>query len=161
MMDIGTRSLIERGRPCSVAGVGIAPTSSCRTSRERIDIGDRSSSADRPRGMDGRAPASGGGRQAHVDWRLCRILGRLDVDALAHEPERRRLPALMRYCHAGRNARADADGGDVPLPEQSSARWPMRIIGEAAMLLAMAGRGHRTGCFQLDAAIQYSLDQSV
>jgi len=81
-------------------------------------------------------------------------LGRLVARLLPDEPEALGLLALMLHAEARRGARRDAEGGYVPLGEQSPARWDGRSIDEAETLLRRAGALGRIGRYQLEAAVQ-------
>jgi RNA polymerase sigma-70 factor, ECF subfamily len=81
-------------------------------------------------------------------------LGRLVVSLIPDEPEALGLLALMLYADARRDARRNAQGEYVPLPEQDSALWDARLIDEAEMLLRRASAMEATGRYQLEAAIQ-------
>lgn len=81
-------------------------------------------------------------------------LGRTLVSLLPQEPEARGLLALMLYCESRREARRDASGRFVPLPEQDPGRWSTAMIIEAEALLTAASQAGRFGRFQCEAAIQ-------
>lgn len=81
-------------------------------------------------------------------------LGRTLVSLLPQEPEARGLLALMLYCESRREARRDASGRFVPLPEQDPRRWSTAMIIEAEALLTAASQAGRFGRFQCEAAIQ-------
>lgn len=70
------------------------------------------------------------------------------------EPEVLGLFALMRFSHARRAARFDAEGAFVPLSKQDVSRWDRDAILEADTLLLRAASMRRPGPFQLEAAIQ-------
>jgi RNA polymerase sigma-70 factor (ECF subfamily) len=82
------------------------------------------------------------------------FLGRTLVSLLPHEPEARGLLAMMLYCESRRDARRDAAGRFVPLPEQDPRRWSTAMIIEAEGLLTSASQAGRFGRFQCEAAIQ-------
>jgi len=81
-------------------------------------------------------------------------LARLLMNLLPGEAEVRGLLALMLHCEARRPARRGQDGRYVPLSEQDPRHWALPLIEEAERHLAEASRQHRTGRFQLEAAIQ-------
>jgi RNA polymerase sigma-70 factor (ECF subfamily) len=86
-------------------------------------------------------------------------LGRLLVSLLPDEPEVLGLLALMLHAEARRDARRDAGGDYVPLPEQDPAIWNTALIEEAEGLLLRASdmitRGlGMIGRYQLEAAVQ-------
>lgn len=82
------------------------------------------------------------------------FLGRTLVSLLPQEPEALGLLALMLYCESRREARRDAAGRFVPLPEQDPRRWTTAMIIEAEGLLTAASQAGRFGRFQCEAAIQ-------
>ncbi|MGP4016867.1 RNA polymerase sigma factor [Saccharopolyspora sp. 5N708] len=63
------------------------------------------------------------------------------------------LLALMLLTDARRAARADADGGLIPLAEQDRARWDTGMIEEGVGLVTDAMRRSPLGPYQLQAAI--------
>jgi RNA polymerase sigma-70 factor (ECF subfamily) len=81
-------------------------------------------------------------------------LGRLVAGLLPDEAEALGLLALMLYAQARRDARRDADGEYVPLPEQDPAAWDGALIDEADALLSRASALPTTGRYQLEAAVQ-------
>jgi len=81
-------------------------------------------------------------------------LGRVLLQQMPAEPEVRGLLALMLHCEARRRARRGPDGQYVPLSEQDPRQWSLPLIEEAEHHLAEASRQHRSGRFQLEAAIQ-------
>ena len=83
-----------------------------------------------------------------AEW-LTSLVARLMPD----EAEVLGLLALMRLHLARSDARFDADGSLVLLPDQDRARWDHRSIEEAVELLARAERMNRPGSYQLQAAI--------
>jgi RNA polymerase sigma-70 factor (ECF subfamily) len=82
------------------------------------------------------------------------FLGRTLLRLLPHEPEVRGLLALMLFCESRRDARRDADGRFIPLPEQDPRRWSRPHIIEAERLLTDAANAGVFGRFQCEAAIQ-------
>ncbi|WP_416981093.1 RNA polymerase sigma factor [Streptomyces sp. T028] len=82
--------------------------------------------------------------------RLGRLLGELMPD----EPEVTGLLALMLLVDSRRDARQDADGTLVPLPEQDRARWDPAPIAEGQELVRRCLRRDRPGPYQIQAAIQ-------
>jgi RNA polymerase sigma factor (sigma-70 family) len=85
---------------------------------------------------------------ADAEW-LTSLLVRLMPD----EPEPMGLLALMRLHLARADARFDAGGSLVLLPDQDRRRWDARVIAEAVELLERALRMGRIGVYQLQAAI--------
>jgi RNA polymerase sigma-70 factor (ECF subfamily) len=81
-------------------------------------------------------------------------LARVLLQLMPREAEVRGLLALMLHCEARRPARRGPSGQYVPLSEQDSRRWCLPLIEEAERHLAEASSSHRTGRFQLEAAIQ-------
>src|SRR5258708_9045085 len=73
---------------------------------------------------------------------------------MPREAEVRGLLALMLHCEARRRARRGPEGRYIPLSEQDSQQWSLPLIEEAERHLAKASSRHRTGRFQLEAAIQ-------
>jgi RNA polymerase sigma-70 factor (ECF subfamily) len=69
------------------------------------------------------------------------------------EPEVLGLLALMRLHLARSDARFDADGSLVLLPDQDRERWDRAAIEAATAVLARAERMGRPGPYQLQAAI--------
>jgi RNA polymerase sigma-70 factor (ECF subfamily) len=81
--------------------------------------------------------------------RLTRVLLRLMPD----EPEADALLALMLLQNARREARVDAAGRLVLLPDQDRSRWDADQIAEGLALLHRAGARRRAGPYLLQAAI--------
>lgn len=81
-------------------------------------------------------------------------LGRLVAGLLPQEPEALGLLALMLHSQARHDARRDAEGRFVPLPEQEVSQWSEEKIREAESLLTRASAEQMPGRFQLEAAIQ-------
>jgi len=81
--------------------------------------------------------------------RLARLLATL----MPHEPEVRSLLALMLLTDARRDARTDAAGDPVLLPDQDRALWDRAQIEEGLAELGRAGRHHEAGPYFLQAAI--------
>ncbi|MEJ3747593.1 sigma-70 family RNA polymerase sigma factor [Actinomycetes bacterium KLBMP 9797] len=69
------------------------------------------------------------------------------------EPEVTGLLALIRLHRARADARFDADGALVRLPDQDRSRWDRQAIADASRLLIRAGLHQRPGPYQLQAAI--------
>ena len=69
------------------------------------------------------------------------------------EPEVMGLLALVRLHRARADARFDSDGDLVLLQDQDRSRWDRRAITDAIQLLTRAARQHRSGPYQLQAAI--------
>jgi RNA polymerase sigma-70 factor, ECF subfamily len=87
---------------------------------------------------------------------LCRLaigLARSIVEIYAHEPETAGLLALLLLHDARRDARLDADGNPVPLPDQDRTRWDRDVIARATELLEHALGAGAPGAFQTEAAI--------
>ena len=80
--------------------------------------------------------------------------GGLLLQLMPKEAEVRGLLALMLHCEARRQARRGRDGCYIPLSEQDSQQWSLRLIEEAERHLAEASSRGCTGRFQLEAAIQ-------
>jgi RNA polymerase sigma-70 factor (ECF subfamily) len=73
--------------------------------------------------------------------------------AVPGEPEAWGLAALLTIQHARAAARFDEHGGLVLLRDQDRSRWDRAAIAEGERLLDRAYRSHRTGRYQLQAAI--------
>jgi len=73
--------------------------------------------------------------------------------AVPGEPESWGLAALLTIQHARAAARFDEHGGLVLLRDQDRSRWDRAAIAEGERLLDRAYRSHRTGRYQLQAAI--------
>lgn len=87
--------------------------------------------------------------------RLCRVLHQLVAGepSLNNNPEVSGLLALMLLQDSRRDARLDAEGNLVLLPEQDRSRWIQSQIHEGEVLLEMALRMKSIGPYQLQAAI--------
>jgi RNA polymerase sigma-70 factor, ECF subfamily len=81
--------------------------------------------------------------------RLARLLGTLMPD----EPEVRSLLALLLLTDARRQARTDAAGDPVLLPDQDRSLWDRTEIREGLAELGRAGRHQQAGPYFLQAAI--------
>ncbi|MFI1507698.1 RNA polymerase sigma factor [Streptomyces sp. NPDC020597] len=81
-------------------------------------------------------------------------LGRLLVELMPDEPEAVGLLALMLLVESRRDARVDADGTLVPLPEQDRDRWDRALIAEGQALVRRCLRRDRPGPYQIQAAVQ-------
>ncbi|MFI6010252.1 RNA polymerase sigma factor [Streptomyces sp. NPDC051243] len=81
-------------------------------------------------------------------------LGRLLTELMPDEPEATGLLALMLLVESRRDARQDAHGELVPLPEQDRARWDRALISEGQGLVRRCLRRNRPGPYQLQAAVQ-------
>ena len=81
-------------------------------------------------------------------------LGRVLAHLLPEEPEALGLLALMLHADARRAARRDTNGGYVPLADHDATRWDDGLIDEAETLIRRASAKHRTGRYQLEAAVQ-------
>lgn len=81
-------------------------------------------------------------------------LARLVVELMPEEPEALGLLALVLHLEARRPARRGAYGEYVPLAEQDSDLWDMRMILEAESLLRQASGLGSFGRFQIEAALQ-------
>jgi RNA polymerase sigma factor (sigma-70 family) len=73
--------------------------------------------------------------------------------SVPEEPEAWGLAALLTIQHARAAARFDENGGLVLLRNQDRSRWDHVAIAEGERFLDRAYRSHRTGRFQLQAAI--------
>ena len=80
-------------------------------------------------------------------------LGRLLLQLFPAEPEIQALLALMLLQHARADARFDADGSAVLLPNQDRSRWNSKLIAEGLALVDKAFRHRRPGSYQVQAAI--------
>jgi RNA polymerase sigma-70 factor (ECF subfamily) len=80
-------------------------------------------------------------------------LAGLMVRLMPHEPEALGLLALMRLHLARARARFDDAGNLVLLQDQDRGRWDQERIGSAMLLLQRAASLHRSGPYQLQAAI--------
>jgi len=93
---------------------------------------------------------------APIRSELCRLaigLARSVAETFPKEPEALGLLALVCLHDARRDARHDASGAPVPLPEQDRSRWDHAAIAQASELLERALERERVGPFQLEAAI--------
>jgi RNA polymerase sigma-70 factor (ECF subfamily) len=81
--------------------------------------------------------------------RLARVL----VDLMPDEPEAIGLLALMLLQHSRRDARVDADGRLVLLPDQDRSRWDAAAIIEGERLVARGWRLGRLGPYLAQASI--------
>ncbi|MDC0769853.1 RNA polymerase sigma factor [Streptomyces sp. HD] len=81
-------------------------------------------------------------------------LGRLSAELMPDEPEVAGLLALMLLVESRRDARLDAHGVLVPLPEQNRDRWDRELIAEGQELVRRCLRRNRPGPYQIQAAIQ-------
>ncbi len=98
--------------------------------------------------------ASGG--EAHIRLPLCEEairLARLLLRLFPAEPEIMGLTALLLLQHARAKARLDADGAIVLMEDQDRTLWDAALIDEGCALLDKAMRHHRTGPYQVQAAI--------
>ncbi|MBV9168497.1 MAG: RNA polymerase sigma factor [Chloroflexi bacterium] len=85
---------------------------------------------------------------ADAEW-LASLLAKL----MPGEPEVLGLLALIRLHRARADARFDADGRLVLLRDQDRSRWDRAAIDAASLLLLEAGRLHRPGPYQIQAAL--------
>lgn len=95
-----------------------------------------------------------GGAPIRAD--LCRLaigLARSLAATYPDEPEVAGLLALLLLHDARRDARLDARGGPVPLPEQERSRWDGAVIRQATELLERALSLGAPGPLQTEAAI--------
>jgi RNA polymerase sigma-70 factor, ECF subfamily len=93
---------------------------------------------------------------APIRAELCRLaigLGHSLLAAFPAEPEVAGLLALMKLHDARRDARFNANGSPVPLPEQDRSRWDQEGIASATALLERALSVGKPGAFQVEAAI--------
>ncbi|ALV39036.1 sigma-70 family RNA polymerase sigma factor [Streptomyces sp. CdTB01] len=81
-------------------------------------------------------------------------LGRLLVELMPDEAEAAGLLALMLLVESRRDARVDADGVLVPLPEQDRERWDRELVAEGQALVRRCLRRNQPGPYQIQAAIQ-------
>jgi RNA polymerase sigma factor (sigma-70 family) len=81
--------------------------------------------------------------------------------ALPDDPEVAGLLALMLLTEARRPARADANGGLVPLADQDRASWDEGLIDEGVTLIGEAWGKGAIGEYQLQAAIAAVHDQAA
>ncbi|MFE7852938.1 RNA polymerase sigma factor [Streptomyces sp. NPDC057403] len=81
-------------------------------------------------------------------------LGRLLVELMPDEAEATGLLALMLLVESRREARVDADGVLVPLPEQDRERWDRELVAEGQSLVRRCLRRNQRGPYQIQAAIQ-------
>jgi RNA polymerase sigma-70 factor (ECF subfamily) len=75
------------------------------------------------------------------------------VDLMPDEPEAIGLLALLRLQDSRREARVDADGRLVLLPDQDRSRWDADAISEGERLVARGWRLGRLGPYLLQASI--------
>ena len=80
-------------------------------------------------------------------------LGRVLVELMPDEPEAIGLLALMRLQDSRREARVDADGRLVLLPDQDRSRWDAEAIAEGERLVARGWRLGRLGPYLIQASI--------
>jgi RNA polymerase sigma factor (sigma-70 family) len=81
--------------------------------------------------------------------------------ALPDDPEVAGLLALMLLSEARRPARADANGGLIPLAEQDRTLWDQGLIAEGVALIGAAWSRGSIGEYQLQAAIAAVHDQAA
>jgi RNA polymerase sigma factor (sigma-70 family) len=81
--------------------------------------------------------------------------------ALPEDPEVAGLLALMLLTEARRPARADANGGLIPLAEQDRSLWQQNLIAEGVALIGGAWSSGSVGEYQLQAAIAAVHDQAL
>ncbi|MCA9644510.1 MAG: sigma-70 family RNA polymerase sigma factor [Myxococcales bacterium] len=94
--------------------------------------------------------------EAPIRADLCRLalgLARSVVETYPSEPEAAGLLALLLLHDARREARIDADGNPVALPEQDRSRWDHQTITAATTLLERALAAEAPGAYQTEAAI--------
>lgn len=87
---------------------------------------------------------------------LCRLaigLARSLAETYPREPEAAGLLSLLLLHDARRDARLDAHGNPVPLPEQDRSRWDHEAIRDASALLERALGVGAPGPMQTEAAI--------
>ncbi len=80
-------------------------------------------------------------------------LGRVLLALMQNEPEVMGLLALMLFIDSRRDARLDADGSLVLLPEQDRSLWNRNRIAEGQALLSQCLLRNEPGPYQLQAAI--------
>ena len=81
--------------------------------------------------------------------RLARLLLRL----FPSEPEIMGLTALLLLQHARAEARFDSEGAVILLDDQDRSRWNQKMIAEGLALIDKAMRHHKSGPYQVQAAI--------
>ncbi|WP_329332100.1 RNA polymerase sigma factor [Streptomyces sp. NBC_00663] len=81
-------------------------------------------------------------------------LGRLLTELMPDEPEATGLLALMLLVESRRQAREDAEGVLVPLPEQDRERWDRALVVEGQDLVRRCLRRNQPGPYQIQAAVQ-------
>lgn len=97
-----------------------------------------------------------GDGEAPIRADLCRLaigLARSVVETYPKEAEAGGLLALLLLHDARRDARLDAHGAPVPLPDQDRTRWDQGAIARATALLDRALAAGAPGPFQTEAAI--------
>ncbi|UGV25498.1 RNA polymerase sigma factor [Rhodopseudomonas boonkerdii] len=99
---------------------------------------------------------SAGGESAGLRAPLCEEairLARLLLKLFPAEPEIMGLAALMLLQYARSSARFDANGAVILLEDQDRSLWNGKMIAEGLALIDKAMRHHRTGAYQIQAAI--------
>lgn len=99
---------------------------------------------------------SAGGDTAEIRFPLCEEairLSRLLLRLFPAEPEIMGLTALLLLQHARAAARFDADGVVILLEDQDRSLWNRTLIAEGLALIDKAMRHHRSGPYQVQAAI--------
>lgn len=81
-------------------------------------------------------------------------LGRLLTELMPDEPEATGLLALMLLVESRRQAREDAEGVLVPLPEQDRERWDRALVVEGQDLVRRCLRRNQPGPYQIQAAVR-------
>jgi RNA polymerase sigma-70 factor, ECF subfamily len=81
-------------------------------------------------------------------------LASLSAQLLPRLAEAHGLFALILAGEARRRARRDGDGGFVPIGEQDTAKWDLRMAGDCETALRRAASLGAPGRFQIEAAIQ-------
>jgi RNA polymerase sigma factor (sigma-70 family) len=87
-------------------------------------------------------------------------LARMVADVRPDDPEVTGLLALLVLTEARRPARTGPHGELVPLAQQDRSRWDRSLVREGVELITAALRQHRTGPYQLQAAIAAVHDQA-
>src|ERR1700709_56158 len=99
---------------------------------------------------------SASGDTAEIRKPLCEEAIRLALLLLRlfqSEPEIMGLTALLLLQHARAEARFDSDGAVILLDDQDRTLWNQKMIAEGLALIDKAMRHHRSGPYQIQAAI--------
>jgi predicted RNA polymerase sigma factor len=82
------------------------------------------------------------------------FLAQLVVEIMPEEPEALGLLALLLHAEARRNARRTKDGAFVPLAEQDTDLWDLRMIFQAEDFIRRASTHGSIGRYRLESALQ-------